>query len=648
MPHMTKQEIKYLQLLSKSFPSVSSAAAEIIRLQAIQQLPKVTEHFMSDIHGEYTYYIHILKNASGAVHAKIDDSFGDQLGVEQKNELATLIYYPERELAAGERTDAWYKMTIRRLVAVCRTATYKYTRAKMRAKLPSEYEYIIEELINIDERDYAKRLYYESIINSILRTGIQDEFITALCNLIFRLTVAELHIVGDLFDRGPAAQMVIDDLMERPGVDFVWGNHDILWMGAAMGNAACIANALRNSLKYGNFDTLEEGYGINVRPLSVFAMEQYADDPCPNFQPKNVSDYDSDDDPETTAKLLKAISVIMFKLEGQLIRRHPEYHMDDRLLLHRADWANGTVDIGGVTYKLNDTVLPTVDFRDPYALSPGEEQVVSQLVLTFRRSSKLQEHVRFLMDKGAMYRVCNGNLLYHGCVPMKPDGSFTEMNIEGKCYGGKALMDVCDRLVRTANYDRKCANTDFMWYLWCGPKSPLNGKNKIATFERTFISDKAAGVETKDAYYELWNKTETAEAILEDFGVDPQRGHIINGHVPVKKSKGETPVKAGGKFINIDGGLSKAYQPVTGICGYTLVFNSHQMYLAEHQPFDPDTAFKRQTDMLSRKIMIEQFPERLRVKDTDGGKALEQRIHDLNQLLCAYRSGVVRAPERTV
>ncbi|MBR4578125.1 MAG: fructose-1,6-bisphosphatase [Oscillospiraceae bacterium] len=645
MPHLTKQDIKYLQLLSKSFPSVSSAAAEIIRLQAILELPKVTEHFLSDIHGEYSYYIHILKNASGAVHAKIDDSFGDSLSVEQKNALATLIYYPERELANGEHPDAWYKMTIRRLVAVCRTATYKYTRAKIRAKLPSDYEYIIEELIDSNEQDYTKRLYNESIINNILRAGIQDEFITALCNLIFRLTVAQLHIVGDLFDRGPAAQMVIDDLMSRPGVDFVWGNHDVLWMGAAMGNPACIANAIRNSIKYGNFDTLEEGYGINVRPLSVFAMEQYKEDPCPNFLPKRVSDYQNDDDPEIAAKLLKAISVIMFKLEGQLIRRHPEYNMDDRLLLHKADWKNGTLEVKGVTYQLNETNLPTVNFKDPYALSPEEEHVVNQLILTFRRSRKLQEHLRFLMDKGAMYRVCNNNLLFHGCAPMQPDGSFTAMNIEGKCYAGKALMDVCDRMVRTANYDRRLQNTDFLWYLWCGPKSPLNGKDKIATFERTFINDKAAGVETKDPYYTLWDREETAEAILKDFGVDPQRGHIINGHVPVKKSKGETPVKAGGKFINIDGGLSKAYQPVTGICGYTLVFNSHHMYLAEHQPFDPAVAIKQQTDMLSRKIMIEQFPERLRVKDTDGGRELEQRVRDLNQLLCAYRSGTVRAPE---
>ena len=640
---MNHRDLKYLELLSKNYPSIPATAAEIVRLKAVLELPKTTEHFMSDIHGEYTYFTHILKNASGAIHAKIDDSFGDLLGEEEKNALALLLYYPERELANAEHSESWFRVNIHRLIAVCRQATDKYTRAKVRARLPAEYAYIIEELIDSNEHDSNKRRYFESIINNVISAGIADQFILALANLISRLTVDRLHIVGDVFDRGPAAQMVMDDLLRRHGVDFVWGNHDILWMGAAVGNPACIANALRNSLKYGNFDTLEDGYGINVRPLALFAMDQYADDPCQNFFPTHVSDCVMENN-DTTAKTLKAITVIQFKLEGQLIRRHSEYGMDDRLLLQEVDFSAGTVKVGEQTYSMNDCHLPTVDPADPYRLSSGEQQVVDQLVLSFRRSTKLHEHVRYLLEKGAMYRVCNGNLLYHGCVPMEPDGSFTKVRLGERDYAGRELMSACDRLVRTAMYDRKDEHTDFLWYLWCGPVSPLNGKNKIATFERTFIDDPSAGVEIKNAYYDLWNRVETGEAILREFGVDPEKGHIINGHVPVKKSKGETPVKAGGKFINIDGGLSKAYQPVTGICGYTLVFTSHALYLAEHQPFDPDACGKQNVDMISRTIMIEKYPDRLQVWETDGGKDVQERIDDLQQLLDAYRTGLIRTP----
>ena len=642
---MNDRDIKYLELLAKNYPNVHAAAAEIVRLQAILELPKTTEHFMSDIHGEYSYFTHILKNASGAIHSKIDDSFGDLLGEEEKNALALLLYYPERELAKKNHTESWYRVTIHRLVAVCRQATDKYTREKMRTRLPHEFSYLIEELINSDEHDSNKRRYFESIINNVISTGIADGFIVAMANLISRLTVDRLHIVGDLFDRGPAAQMVMSELTRRHGVDFVWGNHDVLWMGAAMGNPACIANALRNSLKYGNFDTLEDGYGINVRPLAVFAVEQYGDDPCTYFQPTYVSDYCGDDS-ETTAKILKAITVIQFKLEGQLIRRHPEYGMDDRLLLHKVDHKTGTIETEGKTYHVNDCRMPTVDPEDPYRLSPAEENVVSQLIMSFRRSTLLQEHVDFLMEKGAMYRVCNDNLLYHGCVPMEPDGSFSQVRIGDGVYSGKALMDVCDRMARTANYDRRDELTDFMWYLWCGPCSPLNGKDKIATFERTFLTESEAGVETKNAYYTLWDKEETARAIMEEFGVDFERGHIINGHVPVKKSKGEKPIKANGKFINIDGGMSKAYQPQTGICGFTLVFSSHELYLAEHQQFDIEKAGNGNVDMISRTMKIEQYPDRLCVRDTDGGKDVQGRIADLQQLLAAYRSGLVRTPDR--
>jgi fructose-1,6-bisphosphatase-3 len=642
---MNELDVKYLELLSKNFPNVNATAAEIVRLQAILELPKVTEHFMSDIHGEYSYFTHILRNASGAIHSKIDDSFGDLLGEDEKNALAILLYYPERELAKCDHSDSWYRVTIRRLIAVCRQAMDKYTRVKLLSRMPETFSYLIEELVDSDERDSNKRHYVESIINNVISTGIADQFIVALANLISRLTVDRLHIVGDVFDRGPAAQLVLDELLRRHGVDLVWGNHDILWMGAAMGNGACIANALRNSIKYGNFDTLEDGYGINVRPLALFAMEQYGDDPCTYFKPNYVSDYMGDDS-ETAARILKAITVIQFKLEGQLIKRHPEFEMDDRLLLHLVDRETGTLTIGDNVYHINDCHLPTVDPEDPYKLSQEEEQVVEQLIVSFRRSTLLQSHLDFLLEKGAMYRVYNGNLLYHGCVPMQSDGSFTKVTVGGHTCSGRELMEVCDRMVRTAMYDRRAENTDFLWYLWCGPLSPLNGKDKIATFERTFIDDPAAGEETKDPYYDLWNREMTGRTILQGFGVDPENGHIINGHVPVKKTKGETPVKAGGKFINIDGGLSKAYQPVTGICGYTLVFTSHALYLAEHQPFDPDTAGRRDVDMISRRIMIEQYPDRLRVRQTDGGKDIEKRIEELQQLPKAYRNGIIRTPDR--
>jgi len=642
----TVRDIKYLELLSKNYPSVSATAAELVRLSAILELPKTTEHYMSDIHGEYTYFSHILKNASGAIHRKIDDSFGDLLGEEEKNELATFLYYPERELAKSGHTPAWYRVTIHRLVVVCRVATEKYTRAKVRARLPEDFAYIIEELLDTDEHDPLKKQYFESLINNIVQSGIADRMILALVNLISRLTVDRLHIVGDVFDRGPAAHLVMEDLCNRHGVDLVWGNHDILWMGAAMGNPTCIANAIRNSLKYGNFDTLEEGYGINVRPLALFATEQYANDPCQAFQPRQVTDC-VEENSETTAKLLKAISIIMFKLEGQLVERHPEFGMDDRRLLHKLDMEHRTIELDGKVYSVRDIPLPTVDWSDPYKLSPAEKQVVEQLTLTFRRSSILQRHVTFLLDKGAMYRISNNNLWYHGCIPMNEDGTFRTVTLAEKEYAGRALMDKCDRMVRTAMYDRREEYTDFLWYLWCGPMSPLNGKNKIATFERTFIGSAGPGEETKDPYYTLWNDREIGCRILREFGVDEEKGHIINGHVPVKKSKGEEPVKADGKFINIDGGLSKAYQPVTGICGYTLVFNSHVLYLAEHQPFDVDeVSQKNNGDMISRMIVIDQYPRRLRVRDTDGGVDVESRINDLKQLLEAYRNGHLRTPNR--
>lgn len=640
---MDRQEKKYLKLLSLDFPSVAEAAAEIIRLKAILELPKTTEHFMSDIHGEYEYFTHILKNASGAIHRKIDDCFGYSLSNDEKNALALLIYYPERELGREVHSDDWYRKAMSQLIALCRASTDKYTRAEMRTRLPKEFAYITEELIDTREFDGGKQDYFRCMLDTAIETGIARDYIIALANLISRVTVDRLHIVGDVFDRGSAAERVISELMQRRRVDFVWGNHDILWLGAGMGNAACIANALRNSVKYGNFDTLEDGYGINVRPLALFATKQYADDPCPAFAPTRVTDCVTEN-AQTTARILKAITVIQFKLEGQLIQRHPEYGMEDRLLLDKIDYANRTIPVDGRDWPILDIQLPTVDPEDPYRLSTEEEQVVTQLCASFRRSQRLQEHVRYLLENGGMYRVCNGNLLYHGCVPMKADGSFAELSLGDGSYSGKALFDYCDRRCRHAMYDRSQENTDFLWYLWCGANSPLSGKNKIATFERTFIDDSDVGEEIKDPYYDLWNDPKTAEKILSEFGVDPKRGHIINGHVPVKKSKGEEPIKAGGKFINIDGGLSKAYQPVTGICGFTLVANSQMLYLAEHQPFDPTMVTRDSADMFSRVTTIEQYPERLRVKHTDGGRDVVNRIEDLKRLLEAYREGIIKPP----
>ena len=647
-----RDNLKYLTLLARDYPSQAAAASEIISTQALLKLPKGTEHFMSDLHGENEAFVHILNSASGVIREKVDAVLGDTMPEAARAELATLIYYPTEKLpqlkarcTTEDALEQWYTQTLLQLIDICRLVSSKHTRDHVRGCLPSSCGYILDELLHAHFEDHDKDLYYGQIVGSIIENGRADRFIVRLCELIKHLAVDKLHIVGDLFDRGPRPDIILELLMRHHSVDIQWGNHDILWMGAAMGNPACIANALRNSLKYGNFDMLEDGYGLNVRPLALFAMEQYGDDPCTNFLPTHVTDCVAENS-DMTAKILKAITVIQFKLEGQLIVRHPEYGMQSRLLLETLVRSDGTVEIGRKEYRINDISLPTVDPADPYRLSEREQQLVDQLVLSFLRSEKLQTHVRYLLEKGAMYRVCNGNLLYHGCIPMEPDGSFTRVKVgDAVCYG-KSLMDVCDRLCRTAMYDRRTENTDLLWYLWCGPHSPLNGKDKIATFERTFFDDPEARMERKNPYYDLWNSEETARTILAEFGVPFESGHIINGHVPVRKSKGDTPIKANGKFINIDGGLSKAYQPVTGICGYTLVFSSHELYLAEHQPFDPDTAARESADVLSRTIMIEQYPDRLRVRDTDGGEDVKRRIADLKQLLDAYRSGLIRTPSR--
>ncbi len=648
-----RQNRKFLELLSRQYPTIQAASTEIINLRAILNLPKGTEHFLSDIHGEYEPFLHILKNASGVIKNKVDAIFGNTITEEERRRLATLIYYPEEKLALLKRQGGasadWYRITLHRLMEVCQVVASKYTRSKVRKALPPDFEYIIDELLHSNGSDHNKDLYYEQIIRTIIEIDRADAFIVAIANLIQRLVIDHLHIIGDLFDRGPGAHIIMDHLCAYHSVDIQWGNHDMLWMGAAAGQEACIANVLTNCLKYGNFDTLEEGYGINIRPLATFALETYGDDPCLCFQPKNPTQRNiTDHDRAMAARIHKAIAVIQFKLEGQVILRHPEYNMDDRLLLRRVDFANGRVELDGQSYPMRDTHFPTIDPADPLALTAEEAQLVEKLRLSFMHSEKLQHHVRFLFQHGSMYLVCNGNLLYHGCIPMEEDGSFSAVSLGGRQVSGRAYLDEADRLVRSGFFGRaespeRAAGADFMWYLWCGPKSPLSGKNRITTFERYFVADPAAWEEHKDPYYRVSYTREGAEAILREFGLTLARSKIINGHMPVKIRKGESPVKAGGRLLVIDGGLSRAYQPVTGIAGYTLTFNSREISLAEHLAFDSvQRAVADDEDMHSSTRVVEKLENRLMIRDTDVGRSLAGNINDLEMLLDAYRAGIIK------
>ncbi len=644
---------KFLELLSRQYPTIQAASTEIINLEAILNLPKGTEHFLSDIHGEYEPFLHILKNASGVIKNKVDAIFANTITEEERRRLATLIYYPEEKLAyikkQGGASDDWYRITLHRLMEVCQVAASKYTRSKVRKALPADFEYIIDELLHSNGSDHNKDLYYEQIIRTIIEIDRADAFIVAIANLIQRLVIDHLHIIGDLFDRGPGAHIIMDHLCAYHNVDVQWGNHDILWMGAAAGQEACIANVLTNCFKYNNFDTIEDGYGINVRPLATFAMETYGDDPCLCFRPKNpgkaqISDHDS----AMAARIHKAIAVIQFKLEGQVILRHPEYKMDDRLLLRRVDFEKGEVTIGRKQYPMRDTNFPTIDPADPFALSEEEAQLVEKLKVSFMHSEKLQRHIRFLFRHGGMYLICNGNLLYHGCIPMEEDGRFSTVSLSDRKVSGRAYLDEADRLVRRGYYGRsgspeRVVGTDFMWYLWCGPKSPLSGKKRITTFERYFVEDQSTWEEAKDPYYRISHSRDGARTILHEFGLELSRSKIINGHMPVKLRKGESPVKAGGKLLVIDGGLSRAYQPVTGIAGYTLTFNSREMSLAEHHPFDSvQRAVSDDEDMHSSTHVVEKLEQRLMIRDTDVGRSLVRTINDLEMLLDAYRTGIIK------
>ena len=644
---MKALEEKYLEGLSELFPSIAAASTEIINLQAIVNLPKGTEHFLTDIHGEYEAFAHVLKNGSGSVKRKVDDVFANTMSSRDKQTLATLIYYPrekmERIREEEQNMDDWYKIMLYRLIEVAKRSASKYTRSKVRKALPKDFAYVIEELITEKSGMTDKESYYNSIISTIIQIGRAEEFIVALCELIQRLVVDHLHIVGDIYDRGPGPHLIMDKLMEYHSVDIQWGNHDILWMGAAAGQKCCIANVIRICARYGNLDILEDGYGINLLPLATFAWKQYAKDPCECFLLKG-QDNCKPQELELNMKMHKAISVIQFKVEGQAAELYPEFGFQKRNFLDKINYEEGTITIGGKIYQLLDDYFPTIDPKNPYQLSAEEEEIMNRLVKAFQSCEKLQRHMRFLLNKGSLYKIYNSNLLYHGCVPLNDDGSLRKVKIYGKSYQGRTLYDVMESYVRKGFFavdpDEKKKGRDLMWYIWQGANSPLFGKDKMATFERYFLAEKELWKEKKNAYYLLLEDENVMNGILDEFGLDREISHIINGHVPVKTKNGENPVKCGGKVLVIDGGFSKAYQKETGIAGYTLIYNSYGLILAAHDPFEStEAAIEKERDIHSDSVIVKRTLERKTVGDTDVGKVLKERIADLEALLDAYRSG---------
>ncbi len=649
MRQIDENELRFLRLLREKYPTIASASTEIINLQSILNLPKATEHFMTDIHGEYEQFIHVLNNGSGSIRRKIDEEFGNTLSEKDKKSLATLIYYPEEKLdiimAEEDNINDWYKITLHRLVQITKRVASKYTRSKVRKALPKDFAYVIEELITEKEEVQNKEAYYNEIIHTIIRIDRAPEFIIALSDLIRVLVIDHLHIIGDIFDRGPGPHIVLDKLKDYHSLDVQWGNHDVVWMGAAAGSLPCIATVIRVAARYGNLDTIEEGYGINLIPLATFAMETYKDTDCEVFKLKSSKEYDPKDY-MLEMRMHKAIAIIQFKLEGQLIKRNPEFMMDDRLLLDKIDYQNKTVTIGGKSYPMKDTDFPTIDKDDPYALSKEETQVMDKIRHAFRHSQSLQEHIRFLYTKGSMYKIYNSNLLYHGCVPLDENGDFKKVTIFGNEYSGKALYDVLEHYARKGYYSRNAENKqrgmDILYYIWANANSPVFGKDKMATFEAYFVEDKDVKKEKKNKYYELLDDEATVDNIMKEFGLDPRFSHIINGHVPVEQKNGENPVKCGGKLMIIDGGFSKAYQGKTGIAGYTLVYSSHGMRIAAHTPFESkEEAIKNETDVFSDNILVETPNFRLRVADTDTGSDIRDNIAQLEDLLQAYRDGTL-------
>lgn len=623
--NITEEKMKYLKLLAKDYPSIPAVCREIINLKAILNLPKGTEHFMSDLHGEYEAFYHIINNAAGVIKEKVDMIFQERLTPKERQEICTLVYYPMQKLKLLEKenkiTAQWYKITLKNLTELAKLLSSKYTRSKVRKALPEEFSYIIDELLHAQpDEDNNQYVYHEKIMDTIIDIGSADAFIEALATMIKRLAVDHLHIVGDIFDRGSGADRIIELLMEYHSLDIEWGNHDILWMGAACGSEACIANVLRNNMKYNNMEILENTYGISLRSLILFAEMAY-----PAMPPMKAA--------------LKAISVILFKLEGQIIMRHPEYDMNDRLLLDKMNLMRGCVRIGEQEFRLNDTYFPTINEKEPYVLTPQEEKVLEDLQAAFRNSHVLQKHIRFLYEKGSIYRCYNSNLLFHGCIPLDECGEFDTIEMGGKVYCGKTYLDYAQQMARQAYFQGDREQLDFMWYLWCGKKSPLSGRN-IKTFERTFISEQRAWVEEKNPYYRYYQQEAICEKILKEFGLTSPQSHIINGHTPIKVSEGESPVKANNRLIVIDGGFCKAYQKTTGIAGYTLIYNSHGMRLKAHQPFESiEKVLTENKDIESSSDFFETEPERVMIKDTDNGKKIMENIQDLELLLAVYRHG---------
>lgn len=629
--NITGDRMKFLRLLSEKYPTRQQVCTEIINLQAILNLPKGTEHFMSDLHGEYEAFFHILNNSAGVIREKVDMAFEEVLTARERSSLCTLIYYPQEKLRRiheeGRNTEEWYRFVLQKLIDLAKLLSSKYTRSKVRKAMPSEYSYILDELLHAQpDEDNNQMVYHSKIIDTLLRLEEGDDFIIALSSLIKRLAVDHLHIVGDIFDRGERPDAILNMLIDHHSLDIEWGNHDILWMGAACGSQACIAAVVRNCLSYNNISVLEQGYGISLRPLVLFAEKMY-----------------DEEDPNKAAK--KAISIILFKLEGQIIRRNPEYQMEDRLLLDKVDYENACIELDGKSYPLKEKRFPTVDRDDPYKLSQAEREIMDELEKLFLESEQLQRHVEFLYSHGSMYQVFNGNLLFHGCVPLDEDGALKAIHLEGRIYQGRSYMDYADMAARRAFFseDPPQRYLDFMWYLWCGSNSPLSGR-VVKTFERTFIEDKSTWEEAKNPYYEYQSSEPVCRMLLREFGLYSENSHIINGHTPVHVNQGENPLKAHGRLIVIDGGFCKAYQKTTGIAGYTLIFNSHGMRLKSHQPFSGmEAALEENMDIDSESQQVVTFPKRVMVADTDTGERLKEQIADLEDLLTAYREGWIAA-----
>ncbi|MCI7727210.1 MAG: fructose-1,6-bisphosphatase [Clostridiales bacterium] len=650
----TEEELHYLRLLSRQYPTVEAAGTEIIRLQAILNLPKPTEHFMSDIHGEHEAFLHILNSGSGEVKEKLEELFGNSMTKKDRNDLATLIYYPTSKLALvadeEENLDEWYRLTIHRLVDLCRFVSTKHTRAKVRTYMDPDYEQILDELIHLVEEGGSRRDQYENIIATIIQIGQAADVIRAICKVIKSLVVDKLHIVGDIFDRGPRADIVMDSLMGCNNVDIQWGNHDVLWMGAASGSRTLVATVLSNSIRYNNLDVIETGYGISLRPLSIFANDVYKDCNTDQFKVKLTgtdADQYTEKDKLLSARMYKAITIILFKLEGQKVLRRPEFGMEDRLLLDKINYADKTIDLNGKIYPMLDCDFPTVDPANPYELTDEENHVINQLTDSFENSEKLQRHIRFLYSKGGLYKVCNGNLLFHGCIPMNDDGQLMTFTIGGKERSGKRFLDYAEKTARKAYYDKRGSEErqfgmDFLWWLWAGRNSPIFGRDRMTTFERRFIADEATWAEPKNPYYTYYQDRRVCDRLLMEFGLKGEHCHIINGHVPVKVRKGESPIKGGGKLIVIDGGFSRAYQSTSGIAGYTLIYNSRHYRIVSHQPFTSKwNAVHKNDDIRNDSEIFEKMETRMRVSQTDEGAELQDRVDMLMMLLDAYRSGAV-------